>query len=93
MTALLPEGCLKPHPFLDGCSTQFLNHSEEFARKLNFASGESNLREGDYADSECSIPGQFDCVLHFDQTRAVQPLEALGDRLINEVTETYPTEI
>jgi erythromycin esterase-like protein len=37
-----------------------------------------------------SLPSQFDAVLHFDQTRAVEPLEctALGQR--DEVPETFP---
>jgi CRP/FNR family transcriptional regulator, cyclic AMP receptor protein len=50
MTALLTEGCLKPHPFLQGCTTEFLNHLEEFVTEVNFAEGETILREGQYAD-------------------------------------------
>lgn len=50
MSALLTEGCLKPHPFLDGCSPEFLNHLEEFATDVKFLPGEIILREGDYAD-------------------------------------------
>ena len=50
MTALLTEGCLKPHPFLNGCSSEFLNHLEEVAREVNFAEGDIILREGHYAD-------------------------------------------
>ena len=50
MTALLTEGCLKAHPFLEGCSSNFLNHLEEFARDVDFNEGDTILREGDYAD-------------------------------------------
>lgn len=50
MTALLTEGCLKPHPFLQDCSCAFLNHLEEFAREVDFKEGDTILREGDYAD-------------------------------------------
>jgi CRP/FNR family cyclic AMP-dependent transcriptional regulator len=50
MTALLTEGCLKPHAFLNGCSSEFLNHLEEFARDVEFKEGDVILREGDYAD-------------------------------------------
>ena len=50
MTALLTEGCLKPHPFLDGCSPEFLNHLEEFSSEVKFAPGATILQEGDYAD-------------------------------------------
>ena len=50
MTALLTEGCLKPHAFLDGCTTEFLNHLEEFARDVTFIPGDEILRAGEYAD-------------------------------------------
>jgi CRP-like cAMP-binding protein len=50
MTALLTEGCLKAHPFLEGCSCDFLNHLEEFARDVDFKEGETILHEGEYAD-------------------------------------------
>ncbi len=38
---------------------------------------------------------QFDCVYHFDRTRAVEPLdrEADGDALGDEPPETYPTAL
>ena len=42
---------------------------------------------------ECSISHQFDFVLHFDQTRAVEPLERLADSEVAEVPEAYPTGI
>lgn len=35
------------------------------------------------------LPEQFDAVLHFDQTRAVEALEAAAPR-VPEVPETYP---
>jgi CRP/FNR family transcriptional regulator, cyclic AMP receptor protein len=50
MKALLTEGRLKPHPFLDGCSHSFLNHLEEFATEKQFEPGEVVLQEGEYAD-------------------------------------------
>jgi CRP/FNR family cyclic AMP-dependent transcriptional regulator len=50
MTALLTEGCVKPHPFAEGCSPEFLNHLEEFATEVRFRKGEMILKEGDYAD-------------------------------------------
>jgi CRP/FNR family cyclic AMP-dependent transcriptional regulator len=50
MTALLTQGCLKPHPFLNNCTTDFLNHLEEFATEANFPAGETILKEGNYAD-------------------------------------------
>lgn len=50
MPALLTEGCLKNHPFLSECSSDFLNHCEEFARDVTFEAGDLILREGGYAD-------------------------------------------
>ena len=50
MRALLTEGCLKTHRFLDNCTPEFLNHLEEFAREVTFAEGQTILREGQYAD-------------------------------------------
>ncbi len=37
------------------------------------------------------LPEQFDYVLHFDTTRAVEPLERSGQWEAGEVAETYPT--
>jgi len=50
MTAQLTEGCLKPHPFLQNCTGEFLNHLEEFAKEVQFAPGEIIFHEADYAD-------------------------------------------
>jgi erythromycin esterase-like protein len=37
------------------------------------------------------LPDQFDAVLHFDHTRAVEPLEHTADWVSGEMEETYPT--
>jgi erythromycin esterase-like protein len=37
------------------------------------------------------LPSQFDFVLHFDETRAVEPLERTAVWDVAEVAETYPT--
>jgi CRP/FNR family transcriptional regulator, cyclic AMP receptor protein len=50
MKALLTEGRLRPHPFLDACTDAFLNHLEEFATEREFEPGEIILQEGEYAD-------------------------------------------
>jgi erythromycin esterase-like protein len=41
------------------------------------------------------LPGQFDAVFHYDQTRAVEPLERTGlwDRGGAEVPETFPSAL
>jgi erythromycin esterase-like protein len=37
------------------------------------------------------LPEQFDAVLHFDQTQAVEPLEHIAPRETAEAPETYPS--
>ena len=37
------------------------------------------------------LPAQFDCVLHFDETRAVEPLERTARWEKGEVLETFPS--
>jgi erythromycin esterase-like protein len=39
---------------------------------------------------EARLPDQFDAVLHFDQTRAVEPLERTAEWQTGEVEETFP---
>jgi erythromycin esterase-like protein len=39
------------------------------------------------------LPDQFDAVLHFDETRAVEPLERAGVWEHGEVPETYPSTL
>ena len=40
-----------------------------------------------------SLPQQFDAVLHYDTTRAVEPLERTGLWERGEVPETYPSAL
>jgi len=40
-----------------------------------------------------SLPAQFDAVLHFDRTRAVEPLDRTAEWEAGEVPETFPTGI
>lgn len=37
------------------------------------------------------LPEQFDAVLHFDKTQAVEPLERIAPRQTPEAPETYPS--
>jgi erythromycin esterase-like protein len=39
------------------------------------------------------LPDQFDAILHFDETRAVEPLERTAAWEIGEVPETYPSAL
>lgn len=45
-------------------------------------------RESHYFPAQ--LRDQFDAVLHFDETRAVEPLETSAEWLAGEVPETYP---
>jgi erythromycin esterase-like protein len=42
---------------------------------------------------QARLSAQFDAVLHFDETRAVEPLEVTADWKTGEVPETFPTGI
>ena len=42
---------------------------------------------------QASLSEQFDGIVHFDQTRAVEPLEAIGAEAAGEPAETFPTGI
>ena len=39
------------------------------------------------------LPDQFDAILHFDETRAVEPLERTTAWEAGEVPETYPSAL
>jgi hypothetical protein len=39
------------------------------------------------------LPEQFDAVIHFDETRAVEPLDRTSQWEAGEVPETYPTTL
>jgi erythromycin esterase-like protein len=40
-----------------------------------------------------TLPAQFDALLHFDETRAVEPLDRIEQWRQREVPETYPTAL
>ena len=40
-----------------------------------------------------TLAGQFDAVLHFDETRAVEPLDRASQRVTGEAPETYPVGV
>ena len=39
------------------------------------------------------LSDQFDAVIHFDQTRAVEPLESTGEWDVGEPAETFPSGV
>jgi erythromycin esterase-like protein len=42
---------------------------------------------------EASLPRQFDAVLHFDESRALEPLERVAAREPSEAPETFPSGV
>jgi len=42
---------------------------------------------------EATLPDQFDAILHFDETRAVEPLERTAQWDAGEPWETYPSGV
>jgi erythromycin esterase-like protein len=42
---------------------------------------------------EVRLPAQFDVIIHFDETRAVEPLERTSQWDLGELPETYPTTL
>lgn len=42
---------------------------------------------------ECSLSRQFDYIVHFDHTRAVEPLERTSEWEVGEMPETFPSGI
>jgi CRP/FNR family transcriptional regulator, cyclic AMP receptor protein len=84
MTALLTEGSLKSHPFLNGSSLAFLNHLEEFATEVSFKRGDVIFKECDFADRFyliCEGKVQLEAGTNGDLRVVIQvlgPGEALG---------------
>jgi len=62
------------------------------ARKSTKSSAPSHRPESERASHyfRAQLRDQFDAVLHFDETRAVEPLETSAEWLAGEVPETYP---
>ena len=60
---------------------------------LERAIGVVYLPESEFASHYfyASLPRQFDAVLHFDQTRAVEPLERTSEWRLGEPAETFPS--
>ena len=42
---------------------------------------------------QAQLSDQFDAIIHFDQTRAVEPLEPIVERSLGEPAETFPSGI
>lgn len=42
---------------------------------------------------EAALPEQFDAIIHIDQTRAAEPLEASAGWRRGEMAETFPSAV
>lgn len=42
---------------------------------------------------EAQLPKQFDAIIHFDETRALEPLEGASEWVRGELPETYPSGV
>lgn len=42
---------------------------------------------------QASLSRQFDAIIHLDETRAVEPLESITEKLLDEPAETFPSGI
>lgn len=64
-------------------------HDERLERAIGVVYRPETERQSHYF--ECELPRQFDAVLHFDETRAVEPLERTAEWADGEAPETFPT--
>ena len=64
-------------------------HDERLERAIGVVYRPGTERRSHYF--ECCLPRQFDAVLHFDETRAVEPLERTAEWVRGEAPETFPT--
>lgn len=62
---------------------------------LERAIGVLYLPESEFASHyfQARLSEQFDAVIHFDQTRAVEPLERTGEWEVGEPAETFPSGV
>ena len=78
-------------PLRDGGRAAALLREPRLERAIGVIYRPESERHSHYFHA--SLPEQFDCVLHFDETRAVEPLERTADWEAGEVRETFPTGV
>ena len=63
--------------------------------RLERAIGVVYLPESELASHyfQAQLSDQFDAIIHFDQTRAVEPLELIGEQGSGEPAETFPSGV
>jgi erythromycin esterase-like protein len=89
--ALLHEVGL-PRFFLElGASAPAALHEPRLERAIGVIYRPDTERVSHYFHAR--LPQQFDVVLHFDETRAVEPLERVAPPLKDELPETFPAGV
>lgn len=66
---------------------------EDEARLIGFLTARGTVTERLSHYFKASLPHQFDAVLYYDTTRAVEPLERTGLWERGEPPETYPSAL
>ncbi|HET7584674.1 MAG TPA: erythromycin esterase family protein [Gemmatimonadaceae bacterium] len=66
-------------------------HERQLERAIGVIYRPETERESHYFEAE--LPRQFDAVLHYDVTRAVEPLERTAEWERGEAPETYPSAL
>jgi len=64
-------------------------------RAFEYSQRDGRIAEDEYffAEQNARLAEQFDAVLHFDHTRAVEPLERTAEWQRGEVPETFPSGV
>jgi erythromycin esterase-like protein len=66
-------------------------HERRLERAIGVVYRPESERVSQYFHAD--LPAQFDAILHFDKTRAVEPLERTGWQKDQEAPETFPSGI
>jgi erythromycin esterase-like protein len=66
-------------------------HRQRLERAIGVIYRPQSERESHYFHAH--LPEQFDAVQHIDETRAVEPLERVGEWEAGEVPETFPSAL
>ena len=78
--------CFEPHD-----ETSSLLREPRLERAIGVIYQPQSERVSHYFHAQ--LPDQFDAILHFDETRAVEPLERTTAWEAGEVPETYPSAL
>jgi erythromycin esterase-like protein len=65
---------------------------EPIPERANWRNLPSGIRIGSHY-FHAQLSEQFDAVIHFEQTRAVEPLQRIGEWEVGEPAETFPSGV